>query len=130
MERLGLYLCQFAELLGSENKPVFKSIRRKSIGIQAYVPPDYQQKALVRLIKARQQDGKLGNRLREIEGLLSQDEIATAQLLDQNENVIYLFHGAPQPILESARIFQSGTVDGVVTGVVPERAIRLVLPNK
>lgn len=119
MERLGGYICQFAELLGAENKPVFKGIKRASTGLKAKIPQDRVQDAHLRLVQAKTQpDSKPARCLSAIEGMLGADGIKQAQLLDDSENVVYLFEGVAEEKEIAHRLSQEGVVDGIVTGIV------------
>lgn len=119
MERLGEYIRQFAELLGPENKPIFKGIKRASTGLKAAIPQDRIQYAHLRLVQAKTQpDSKPGRHLHAIEEMLGVDSIKQAQLLDASDNVVYLFEGIPEEKEQIFRLSQEGIVDGVVTGLV------------
>lgn len=119
MERLGEYICQFAELLGAENRPVFKGIKRASTGLRARIPEDRIQNTHLRLVQAKTQpDSKPAKCLSIIEGMLGTDSIKQAQLLDNSENVVYLFEGVSEEKEIVHRLSQEGIVDGVVTGLI------------
>lgn len=119
MDRLGEYIQQFAELLGTENQPVFKGIKKASTGLKAAIPPERSQHAHLRLVEARTKpESRPARHLRAIEDMLGKDSIKEAQLLDASENVVYLFSGRAEESLETDRLFQQGFVDGVVTGLV------------
>ena len=55
MDRLAEYLRLFADLLGAENHPVFKGIKRASTGLRAAIPLERQNHALLRLVEAKSQ---------------------------------------------------------------------------
>lgn len=119
MERLGEYIRQFGELLGAENKPVFRGIKNASIGIRAAVPDARTNNAFARIIQAKSDPKCRAARfLRGIESMLGEDGIPEAQLLDSSENVIYLFKGAAADDSQVFRVYQDGVVDGIVTGLV------------
>jgi hypothetical protein len=119
MDRLGEYIRQFAELLGTENQPIFKGIKRASTGLKAAIPQGRVQYAHVRLVQAKTQpDSKPAKYLANIEEMLGADSIKEAQLLDASENVVYLFHGIADEKESTSRLTQVGSVDGVVTGLV------------
>ncbi len=119
MDRLGEYIRQFAELLGTDNQPVFKGIKKASTGLKAAIPDERRQYAHLRLVEARTEpDSRPAKFLRNIEGMLGQDKIKAAQLLDAAENVVYLFTGHAEETIQTERLHQEGTVDGVVTGLV------------
>lgn len=144
MDRLAEYLRLFADLLGAENQPVFKGIKRASTGLRAAIPPERQNHAHLRLVEAKSlPDSKPGRVLRAIEDTLGADSIKEAQLLDSSEKVIYLFSGHVEQATEVVRLYQTGSVDGVVTGLVGaddtmhlhlrdhlDRDLRLVIRNE
>jgi hypothetical protein len=53
MERLGEYIRLFAELLGTDNHPVFAGIKKASTGLKAAIPHDRRPYAQARLIEAK-----------------------------------------------------------------------------
>lgn len=119
MDRLGDYLKEFAELLGLENEPVFKRVVKKSTGIAASVPPARRQKAHLRLLEARTTpDSRPARHMRRIEAFMGEDSIGQAELLDNTGKVVYLFSASKPPEEVEAKVWQHGTVDGVVTGMV------------
>lgn len=119
MDRLAEYLRLFADLLGAENHPVFKGIKRASTGLRAAIPLERQNHAILRLVEAKSQpESRPGRVLRAIEDALGADSIKEAQLLDSSEEVIYLFSGHAEQASEIVRLYQSGSVDGAVTGLV------------
>jgi len=144
MERLGEYIRQFAELLGTENKPIFKGIKKASTGLKAAIPIERIQYAHLRLVQAKtDQDSKPARYLKNIEEMLGHDSIKAAQLLDASENVIYLFEGISKDIEPTYRLSQDGNVDGIVTGIVGaddtmhlhlrdcmDRDLRLIIRNE
>ena len=119
MDRLGEYIRQFAELLGTDNQPIFKGIKKASTGLKAAIPEERRQYAHLRLVEARTApDSRPAKVLRNIEDMLGQDAIKAAQLLDASENVVYLFSGHIEETTLTERLYQQGIVDGVVTGLV------------
>lgn len=119
MARLGEYIQEFAELLGEDNMPVFKGIKRASTGLKAYVPVERQHHAMARVVEAKQAPGSRPAKvLRGIEHMLGQDGIASAQILDASECVIHVLHGLREEPKTNDRLKQRGQVDGVVTGLV------------
>ncbi|WP_146120322.1 hypothetical protein [Paraburkholderia sp. BL21I4N1] len=119
MERLGEYIRQFAELLGTDNHPVFAGIKKASTGLKAAIPPDRLPYARARLVEAKTQlASKPARLLRSIEDMLGHDSIQRAQLLDSSNNVVYLFEGRAEESDRADRLYQRGTVDGMVTGIV------------
>ncbi|OWQ96475.1 hypothetical protein CDO81_27210 [Roseateles puraquae] len=119
MDRLGEYLRLFAELLGTENQPIFKGIKKASTGLKAFVPEERLQHVQVRLKLVHTEATSRPARIAaDLEAMLGADGIKEAQLLDASDNVIHLFHGVPAANEEVIRVWQEGTVDGVVTGLV------------
>lgn len=119
MERLGEYIRQFAELLGSDNRPVFAGVKKASTGLQALIPPDRRTHAHARLIQAKTEPAsKPARLLRSIEDMLGHDSIPKAQLLDSSNSVVYLFEGRCEEQNRVDRLYQQGTVDGILTGIV------------
>lgn len=119
MDRLGEYIRQFAELLGTENNPVFKGIKRASTGLKARIPEERRKFAESRLVQARNEpDSRPAKSLRSLETMLGQDGIEEAQLIDQANNVVYLLFGQASATSVDEKLTQRGVVDGVVTGLV------------
>lgn len=119
MDRLGEYIALFAELLGLDNTPVFKGIKRASTGLKALVPPERRKQTHLRLVQSVQEpDSRAAKLARDLEQMLGQDGIAEAQLLDANDNIVRLFVGMEPANEKLDRLFQEGTVDGTVTGLV------------
>jgi hypothetical protein len=119
MDRLADYIRHFADLLGKDNKSALVGIVKQSTGLLAYVPEDRKPYIHQRIEQAKNEpESQPAKYLHKIEGLLSIDQISEAQLLDSSDNVVYLFRGASSQEDQTYRIYQSGSVDGVVTGVV------------
>lgn len=119
MERIGEYIMEFAELLGSENSPTFAGIKRASTGLKAKVPETRMHYAHLRLVQARTEPAsRPGRALSRIQQMIDGDGIRQAQLLDSAHNVVYLFEGKTVQSAKTPTIYQAGSVDGMVTGVV------------
>ena len=120
MAHLGEYIKEFAALLGEENKPVFKGIKKASIGCLAAVPVERTHLSRARITQAKNDEtSKPGRHLRAIEKLMGQDAISEAQILDERSNVIHTIFGIrPEPVSTNERLYQEGVVDGWVTGLV------------
>lgn len=120
MAHLGAYIQEFAELLGDENQPVFKGIKKASIGCLAEVPVERVHHCHARIVQAKNdKNSKPGRHLREIEALMGRDSIHEAQILDEAGKVIHVIFGArPNGNLAAEHLYQEGTVDGWVTGLV------------
>lgn len=119
MSRLGEYIIEFAALLGAENKPVFRGIKKASTGLRAYTPPDRTHYSRARIKQAKSDPAsKPARHLHAIEEMLGADSIAEAQILDEDDNVIYVVFGHKEEDSNTERLFQEGWVDGVVTGLV------------
>jgi hypothetical protein len=118
MDRLAAYMREFAELLGTDNLPVFKGIKTASTGLKARIPEERRPFASARLRLIGSPDSKVWQRAQQLECMLGEDGIAEAQILDERENVVHLFHGAEAVSAQAERVYQEGTVDGTVTGLV------------
>ncbi len=119
MARLGEYISEFAALIGAENKPVFLGIKNASTGLRAYTPPDRTPYSRARIKQAKSDPAsKPARHLHTIEEMLGADSIAEAQLLDGDDNVIYVMFGHKEEDPSAERLSQEGWVDGVVTGLV------------
>lgn len=118
MDRLGEYIRDFALLLGTENKPVFKGIKNASVGLMTEIDETRSHYARLRLVKARDfPDSKEGKVLERIQNALNEDGVKEAEILDSSNNVIYTFHGSPANDDTIYRATEQGEVDGVVTGI-------------
>lgn len=121
MERMGEYISEFAKLLGSENSPTFRGIKKASTGLKAHIPSTRVQYAHARIIKAKDPNSAnttLGKCLHRIEGMLGADLVRSAELLNSDNNVIYLFNCPIPPSELTIKISQRGSVDGVVVGIL------------
>lgn len=119
MSRLGEYIIEFAALLGTENKPIFRGIKKASTGLRAYTPPDRTPYSRARIKQAKSDSAsKPARHLHTIEEMLGADSIAEAQILDEDDNVIYAVFGHKDEDSSAERLYQEGWVDGVVTGLV------------
>ena len=119
MDRLAEYLREFAEVLGLENAPVFKAIIKKSVGIATVVPIERQRSTHLRLLDARNKpESRAARHMQRIEALMGEDAIGQAELQDHTGKVIHLFKAGKPVEMAEAEVWQHGTVDGVVTGMV------------
>lgn len=119
MDRLGMYMLDLAELIGKENRPIFKGIKNASTGLKVKVSDDRIENVDSRIKEAANDaDSKPGKLIKKLDSMLAMDGIARAELLDASDNVIYLFRQYVEPIKELIKVQQAGTVDGVVTGLV------------
>ena len=120
LAHLGEYLQEFAGLLGEENRPVFKGIKKASTGCLASVPVERTHISRARIIQAKNDaTSKPGKHLHAIEVLMGKDAIKKAEILDQDGLVIHTIFGIkPEPAPSNERLYQEGTVDGWVTGLV------------
>lgn len=120
LAHLGEYLQEFAGLLGEENKPVFKGIKKASIGCLAAVPVERVHMSRARITQAKNDEAsRPGRHLRAIETLMGKDLIREAQILDQDGCVIHTIFGIkPEPSTSNDRLYQEASVDGWVTGLV------------
>jgi hypothetical protein len=120
MAHLGEYIQEFAALLGEENKPIFKGIKKASTGCLASVPVERTHFSRARITQAKNdKSSSPGRHLRAIEALMGKDAISEAQIVDEVGNVIHVIFGIqPEPATSAERVYQEGTVDGWVTGLV------------
>lgn len=120
MKRMGEYIAEFAQLLGEENTPLFKGIRKASTGYAAAVRPELVHRCHARIVEAKSDpSSKPGRHLHNIEEMLGNDAIEEAEILDADDNVIHVIFGIkPEEDTSTDRLYQEGTVDGWVTGLV------------
>ena len=119
MDRLGMYMLDLAELIGKENRPIFKGIKNASTGLKVSVADDRIEYVDSRIKEAANDpESKPGKLIQKLDSMLAVDGIARAELLDAGDNVIYLFRQHIEPVKELIKVQQAGTVDGVVTGLV------------
>lgn len=119
LRRLGEYLTEFANLLGEENEPRLVKIKNASVGLLAKVAEHRMHHTHLRLVTARTEpSSRPGKCLSNLQQMIDTDEIAEAQLQDQGGNVLYLFTGRKMEAAITPTLYQSGSVDGVVTGLV------------
>lgn len=119
MDRLGMYMLDFAELIGKENRPIFKGIKNASTGLKVKVADDRIDNVDSRIKEAANDpDSKPGKLIQRLDSMLVSDGISRAELLDASDKVIYLFGQKIEPVKELIKVQQAGTVDGVVTGLV------------
>ena len=119
MDRLAEYMRLFAELLGSENRPVLKGIKKASTGLKAQLANDrlVHVQARLRLVRS-EPDSRPARCAAALEAVLGADGIAEAQLLDAGSIIVFLLHGLAAVEEDVDRVYQEGTVDGAVTGLV------------
>lgn len=119
MDRVGAYIVEFAELLGAENYPTFGGIKKASTGLKAKLPPERQHFAHLRLVQAKTEPtSRPARNLARIQHMIDVDGIRQAQVIDSAHNVVHLFEGKNVQSTQTPTIYQTGTVDGMVTGVV------------
>ena len=119
MDRLGQYICEFAELIGKENKPIFKSVTKKSTGLAVKVPEDRISHVSDRFFDAANDPiSKPGKVMSKLKDMLLEDGLQQAQLIDSDNNLIYLFESRAEEAEKVEKIHQYGFVDGVVVGLV------------
>jgi hypothetical protein len=119
MERLGLYLLEFAALIGAENKPVFNGLKDASVGVLALVPAELAHQVQARLVQARNDPGsRPGRHAARLHDMVDADGVPGAEIRDRANNVIYIFPRRAMQSTTSPTISQSSTVDGIVTGMV------------
>lgn len=119
MERLGLYLQEFAALMGAENRPVFNGLKDASVGMLALVPEMRAHHVQTRLVQARQDpNSRPGRHAARIHDMVDADGVPGAEIRDRSDNVIYVFPRRDMQTAAIPTITQSSTIDGVVTGMV------------
>jgi len=119
LDRISEYMRELASLLGLENEPMFAGIKDASTGLRAKIPLNRQNHAWKRVHTAKSDPtSRPAKHLRQIETMLGEDQLSSAELKDSNEKVVYLFQAHEQIVVSSATISQSGEVDGIVTGLV------------
>lgn len=119
IDRLADYMREFAGLIGLENEPMFAGIKDASTGLRAKVPGNRRARAWKRIQLAKLDPcSKAARHLRQIESMLGEDGLSSAQLKDSSDKIIYLFQAHEQVSVDSVTIRQHGVVDGVVTGIV------------
>lgn len=119
MDRLAMYMREFAQLLGVENFPVFAGIKKASVGLTAKVPSARRPLVWKRIQDAKQAPrGSAGRHLAAIEHLVTEDDFRGVELRDNADKVLYLFQPKSQPEVIAVSVKQQGVVDGIVTGLV------------
>lgn len=119
MDRLAEYMREFAKLLGTENHPTFRGVRKASTGIKAAIPASHQHAANIRLRAARAvPDSKGASALRAIETMMAEDRIQCAEMQDASKRVLFRLEAPAVNDPVEAQIYQSGTVDGTITGII------------
>ena len=119
MDRLARYIKLFAELLGTDNQPIFKGLQNASVGLKAYIPPSCQTSVFKRILQLKTDtESRPSLVMRQIESEMGLDEIPEAEVRDESDNVVYVAKWCRPLIETSPRIQQGGTVDGVVTGLI------------
>lgn len=118
VDRMGEYIREFGLILGVENDPCFAGIKRASTGVCAHVPEARREAVWKRVQRAKSKPGSNAAKpFRNIETLLGQDALPSAQLLDRRDNVLFLFQATSQPVVTACTVRQEGEVDGVVIGI-------------
>lgn len=119
MDRLAEYMRAFADLLGIDNTPVFKGMRNESTGLLAAIDPARQRRTMERLHAAKTDpQSRPASSIRNIEAMLGADAIKKAEVVTETGKVVYLFQPEVPADDEAIRVYQAGTVDGTVTGIV------------
>lgn len=119
MDRLAEYMSAMANLLGTDNHPVLHGIKRASTGIQARLPREREHYAAARIGQGKNNPtSPPGRQLAKIQNLIDEDDIQGAQLFNRDQKIIALFTRQPVETIEQPTIQQTGTVDGIVTGLV------------
>ena len=119
MERMGEYIQQLAKLIGEENKPTLKGIVKGSTMIRTNIPESRIPYVQHQLREAMTDENSKGWRAKSaLSDMLGEDGIKEANLLDKNKNVVLSLLATAETPTPTVRIYQSGMIDGVVTGLV------------
>lgn len=119
MDRLGLYLNEFAALIGPDNQPIFNGLKDASVGMLALVPDERSHLVQARIVEARiNPNSRPGRHAAKIHDLVDADGLPGAEIRDRSDNVIYIFPRRTMETAATPTITQSSTIDGVVTGMV------------
>jgi hypothetical protein len=119
MDRLAHYMAEFAQLLGTENNPIFTGVKNASIGLTAKVPAKRNTETWKRIQLAKSKpDSKPGRSLARLESMLGEDSFGSAELRDVSNKVIYLFRSKVPTNVQNVTVKQYGEVDGIVTGLI------------
>lgn len=119
MNRLAEYMTEFARLLGLDNEPVLHRIYKRSVGIAAAVPGQHAKSAFERVHLANSDSESVpAKHARKIAQFMAVDGIPSAQMLDSKNRIIYSMQPVANDDDLERTVFQAGTVDGVVTGIV------------
>lgn len=119
MDRLAEYMREFAQLLGTENTPMFAGVKNASIGVCAKIPDTRTSAAWKNVQKAKSVPGSRPARhLNNIAGMIGEDRFRGVELRDNTNKVVYLFQPQVRAEMVAMTIKQQGEVDGVVTGLV------------
>lgn len=117
MDRLGEYICAFANLIGKENSPTLDGIQVSSTGLASLVP-DNRCEFVDRRIDEAANDPQSNPGLAalKLDKMLFEDGV-TAELSDRQNNVIYIFKGHQDDLVDEISVVQLGCIDGVVVGL-------------
>lgn len=119
LDRLGDYMKEFAQLLGTENEPKFAGIRKASTGLLARVPEHKRRNVMFRLHAAQSQpSSKAARHLRNLEGMLGSDGLPQAEIRNSEDKVVYLVRADKPRASDVVTLQQRGEVEGTVTGLV------------
>jgi hypothetical protein len=119
MDRLAEYMAEFAALLGTDNQPVFKGLKNASAGLLAKVPDTRATHAHMRIVQAKNEPHSRPSRhLQKINDMIDMDGLPAAELRDQADNVVLTLLRRIMQTTPTATLYQAGTVDGTVTGMV------------
>lgn len=113
LDRMAEYFRVLSDLLGKENSPLYAGVVKKSIGVRARVPDEFQDSARERVSSAAN-DGTYEAADRRLADL----GVRSAILLDADGNVCHKFTPVKEEATDEPRLVQQGAVDGVITGLV------------
>ncbi|NYT43260.1 hypothetical protein H0A64_00230 [Alcaligenaceae bacterium] len=113
LDRMAEYFRVLSDLLGKENKPLYAGIVKKSVGVRARVPDEYEDSVRTRMLAAAN-DGTYDA----AEQRLADLGVKSALLVDGDGNLCHKFAPIKEAVLNDPRLIQQGSVDGVITGLV------------
>jgi hypothetical protein len=117
MEQLGEFVRLFAELIGTENKPRFKTVLSQSTAAVATTASEYGESTRTRLYAANDPSHKAYKIFCKIESKMLEFGLRTAELRDITHNqLIHRIQPANDEIFY--RVVQNAKVDGEIVGIV------------
>ncbi|GHA65982.1 hypothetical protein GCM10009007_03030 [Formosimonas limnophila] len=116
---MGEYIQQLAKLLGDENHPTFKGIAKGSTILRTKIPEERMPYVAHRIKESISDEASRGWKAKTVlMDMLGKDGIKTANLLDTEGNVVLALSTTVDLEPPAIKVYQSGSIDGVVTGIV------------